>query len=56
MDLSKYSGWYVALLNEKVIASGRTQLETYKLAKQKHPEKMVSLMYVPTKRETLTFL
>ena len=54
--LSKYAGNYVALLEENVIASGKTSLETYKKAKILYPAKMVSLMYVPTKKETLTFL
>jgi len=55
-SLSQYAGQYVALLDEKVIASAKTSSETYKKAKQLFPTKMVSLMYVPTKKETITFL
>jgi hypothetical protein len=52
----KYAGQYVALMNEQVIASGKTSLETYRKAKRIHPKKMVTLEYVPTKKETITFL
>ncbi len=48
---SQFAGNYVAFVNEEIIASGKTTLEVYKKAKQLYPQKMVSLMYVPTKRE-----
>jgi len=52
----KYAGQYVALVEQKLIASGRTGLEVYNKAKQLYPKKMITLMYVPTKQETITFL
>ena len=52
----KYAGQYVALIEQKIITSGRTGLEVYTKAKKIYPKKMITLMYVPTKRETITFL
>lgn len=52
----KYAGECVAMIDEKVVASGKSYLEVYKKAKALHANKLISLMYVPTKRETLTFL
>ena len=52
----KYAGECVAMIDEKVVASGRTRIEAYKKAKSSHPTRIITLMYVPTKRETLTFL
>ncbi|MEK6846335.1 MAG: DUF5678 domain-containing protein [Nanoarchaeota archaeon] len=52
----KYAGECVAMVDDEVVASGRTYLEVYKKAKTMHTNKLISLMYVPTKRETLTFL
>ena len=54
--LKKYSGKYVAWVNNKIVASGKSQLEIYKKAKKIYPSEMVSLEYVPTKRETELFL
>jgi len=53
---SQFSGKYVAFVNDEIIADGKTTLEVYKKAKQLFPHKMVSLMYVPTKKEMVTFL
>ncbi|MEK6845825.1 MAG: DUF5678 domain-containing protein [Nanoarchaeota archaeon] len=55
-QFKKYAGECVAMIDEKVVASGRTHLEAYKKAKSTHSDKTISLMYVPTKRETITFL
>ena len=53
---STYAGNYVAVVDENIAAVGKTQLEVYKKAKQLYPKKMVTLIYVPTKKETITFL
>lgn len=55
-QFKKYAGECVAMVDEKVVASGRTYLEVYKKAKLTSANKLISLMYVPTKKETLTFL
>jgi hypothetical protein len=52
----QFAGKYVAFQDDEIIASGTTSLEVYRKAKRLYPEKIVSLMYVPTKRETVTFL
>ena len=54
--LSKYAGQYVAWVEEKIVSVGRTQLEVYRKAKKVHPVKLITLEYIPTKRETFTFL
>ena len=53
---SKYAGECVALLNEKIIASGPTELDAYQKARILYPHKIVSLLRVPRKRELVTFL
>lgn len=53
---AQFAGKYIAFVNDDVIASGKTTLEVYRKAKQLFPQKMVSLMYVPTKKEMVTFL
>lgn len=53
---SHYAGQYVAFVDDEIIASGKTSLEVYKKAKKIHPSKLIALEYVPTKRETVTFL
>lgn len=52
----RYVGKYVAFINRQIVSSGKTSLEAYKKAKELFPKKMVSLTYVPTKKETITFL
>lgn len=52
----KYAGQYVAFVEQKLIASGKTGLGVHNKAKKIQPKKMITLMYVPTKRETITFL
>ena len=54
--LSKYAGQYVAFIGEEIVASGKTTLQAYTKAKGTHPKQMITLEYIPTKKETLTFL
>ncbi len=56
MNLSEYKGKCIALVNEKVVAVGKNQLEAYNQAKSLHPAQRIFLMYVPNTRETITFL
>ena len=55
-SLSEYTGQYIAWIDEKIVAAGKTSLEVYKKAKKKSSDKLITLEYVPTKRETITFL
>lgn len=52
----KFMGQCIAIVDRKVVASGKTQLEVYVKAKETHPSELISLMYVPRKREIVTFL
>ncbi len=55
-SFSQYAGQYIASVEEKIIASARTSLEAYKKAKKINATKMITLEYIPTKKETITFL
>ncbi len=52
----KYTGKYLAFVDEEIVAVGTSYLEVYRNAKKSHPTKLISLDYAPTRRETITFL
>ena len=52
----KYPGKYLAIIGETIAAIGATASEAFKLAKEKNPDKKVSIAYVPTAEETVTLL
>lgn len=52
----KYPGKCVAFVNGELVAVGEDGLEVFKKAKEKYPEKEISIAYIPTKEETVTFL
>ena len=54
--LSKYAGQYVAWIDENIVAFGKTSLEVYRKAKKISADKLITLEYVPTKKETITLL
>ena len=54
--LSKYAGQYIAWIDEKIVAFGKTSLEVYNKAKKISADELITLEYVPTKKETITFL
>lgn len=56
INLSKYAGHYVAWIDEKIVAFGKTSLEVYKKAKTVSAHKLITLEYIPTEKETITFL
>ena len=53
---SQYAGKCIALVNNKIIATGITQLEAYTKAKKNYSNKLITLAYVPRKEEMATFL
>lgn len=55
-NLSKYVGQYIAWIDEKIVAFGTTSLDVYKKARKISTDKLITLEYVPTKKETITFL
>ncbi len=53
----KYQGSYVAVVKEKVIASGKSAKEAYQLAKKILGRKKVEgVFYIPQKKDLLTAL
>lgn len=52
----KYPGKYIAIVDNKLVAIGESEVEVFKAAKQKHPDKLISLSYVPRKDELVTLL
>lgn len=55
-SLAKYVGQYVACVDDKIIASGKNQLQVYRKAKHQFPQKLISLEYIPTKKELNFFI
>ena len=53
---SKYAGKCIALIDDHIVADAKTELDAYQKAKRLYPQKMISLMYVPHKKEMFTFL
>jgi len=51
----KYGGKHIAIIGNKVIASGDSALEVFKQAKKKFPRRKPVLTYVPEK-DTLVLL
>ncbi|OYT33927.1 succinyl-CoA synthetase subunit alpha [Archaeoglobales archaeon ex4484_92] len=51
-ELKKYRGKHVAIIGDKVVASGDNAIEVYKKAKEKYPDKNPVLAFVP-REETL---
>ena len=51
-DLSKYSGKYIAIVGDKVVASGENAKEVLEEAKKKFPDDIPTLAKIP-KEEAL---
>lgn len=47
-DLRKYAGKWVAIVDQKLVASGENAKKVYEEAKEKYPRKKPSLAKVPT--------
>lgn len=52
----KYPGKHIAMVNDKLVAIGDTELEVFKRAKEEYPKKEVSIAYLPTDEEMITLL
>ncbi|MBI5408294.1 MAG: hypothetical protein HZA14_02905 [Nitrospirae bacterium] len=53
----KYAGKFVAVINEKVIAAGKSRIEVFRKAeKVASPVEKIGVFYFPTKKEMLTAL
>jgi uncharacterized protein DUF5678 len=51
----RYAGKHVAIIGDRIVASGKSPLEVYKRAKKSHPQSRPLLAYVP-KGETLVLI
>ena len=51
----RFAGKHVAIIGDRVVASGRSPLEVWKRAKKSHPQSRPLLAYVPS-RDTLVLL
>lgn len=52
----KYPGKYVAMVDDKLVAVGGSNLEVFRKAKKKYPKKLVSIAYIPREDELATLL
>ena len=51
----RFAGKHVAIIGDRIVASGKRPLEVYKRAKKSHPNSRPLLAYVP-KRDTLVLI
>lgn len=54
--MEKHPGEYLALVDDEIVSSGTSEFEAFRKAKDKYPDKKVSLVYIPTEEETVTLL
>ena len=52
----KYSGKYIAVVDNKLVAVGDSNLEVFKKAEKKCRKKMIRISYIPRKDELVTLL
>ena len=51
----RFAGKHVAIIGDRIVASGKSPLEVWKRAKRSHPQSNPLLAYVP-KRDTLVLV
>jgi len=47
-EMRKYAGQYVAVMNGKVVASGKNLYKKIEELEKKHPNKTILVTYIPT--------
>lgn len=47
-EMRKYAGQYVAVMNGKVVASGKNLYKKIKKLEKKYPGKEITVTYIPT--------
>lgn len=52
----KYPGKHIAMVENKVVAVGDNAVIVFNEAKSKHPNKKISMAYMPTDEELVTVL
>ncbi len=50
-EAEKYGGRWIAILNQKIVAVGKTFQEAHRKASKQYPEKIPLVIYVPKKGE-----
>jgi len=47
-EMRKYAGQYVAVTDGKIVASGKNLYKKIEELQKKHPDKKISITYIPT--------
>ena len=47
-EMRKYAGQYVAVMDGKVVASGKNLYQKIEELEKKHPDKKILVTYIPT--------
>ena len=56
-ELSKeYPGKYIAVVDNKLVSISSSEVEAFREAKNKYPNKLISLSYIPRKDKLVTLL
>ncbi len=55
-DFSRYSGKYVAIIDKKVVASGKNAKNVWKDAKKKFPKETPAIAKIPKKETYVLFV
>ncbi len=54
--VTKYAGKAIAVVNEQLVAIGDTEVEVDRIARQKYPDKMPSILTVPREEDMACLL
>ncbi|MCD6247898.1 MAG: hypothetical protein J7J17_00325 [Hadesarchaea archaeon] len=52
----RYPGKYLALVDNEIVAVGRSMLEVFKRAEEKYPNKLIRISYIPREDELVMLL
>lgn len=52
----KFSGKYIAIIGDEVIAASDSGIEAFRRAEEKHPAEEIHISYIPTEEELATLL
>ncbi len=55
-EMERYRGKHIAIIGNKIVASGSSAYLVWKTAKKKHPGKRPVLAFVPKKETLILFL
>ena len=55
-EVERYRGKHIAIVGNKVVASGDSAFSVWKTAKKKYPDKRPVLAFVPKKEALILFL